>query len=98
MDRFSRLSLIAATGSFHRPHLPTLSGQELFGGTLLHAYAYRNPAPFRARRVVVGGAGNSAIQIATELAQVANVTLVARTPIRFVDQQPYGCDVHFCGG
>jgi putative flavoprotein involved in K+ transport len=76
---FQARSLIAATGSFHRPHLPTIPGQELFGGTILHSYAYQNPMPFRGQRIVVVGAGNSAIQIATELAQVGDVSLAKHT-------------------
>jgi putative flavoprotein involved in K+ transport len=92
---FQARSLIAATGSFHRPYLPALPGQNLFGGTVLHAFAYQNPSPFHCQRVVVVGAGNSAIQIATELAQVADVSLATRAPVRFVNQRPYGHDVHF---
>jgi putative flavoprotein involved in K+ transport len=92
---FQARGLIAATGSFHRPHLPTIPGQELFGGTILHSSAYQNPMPFRGQRIVVVGAGNSAIQIATELAQVADVSLATRAPVRFVNQRPYGRDVHF---
>jgi putative flavoprotein involved in K+ transport len=92
---FQARSLIAATGSFHRPHLPTIPGQELFGGTILHSYAYQSPMLFHGQRIVVVGAGNSAVQIATELAQVADVSLATRTPVRFVNQRPYGRDVHF---
>ena len=92
---FQARSLIAATGSFHRPYLPQLPGQDTFRGSVLHAFAYRDPAPFQSQRVVVVGAGNSAVQIATELAQVARVTLATREPVRFVNQRPYRRDIHF---
>lgn len=92
---FQAHSLIAATGSFSRPHLPTLPGQQRFQGEILHSVAYRTPAPFHGKRVIVVGAGNSAIQIAIELAQVANVTLATREPVRFVQQRPNGRDIHF---
>jgi putative flavoprotein involved in K+ transport len=88
-------SLIAATGAFHRPHLPQLPGQEQFGGKVLHSFSYRTPAPFAGQRVVVVGGGNSAVQIAAELARVARVSLASREPVRFVTQRPYGHDVHF---
>jgi putative flavoprotein involved in K+ transport len=88
-------SLIAATGAFHRPYQPQLPGRDAFRGTVLHAFAYRDPAPFQGQRVIVVGAGNSTVQIATELAQVAPVTLATREPVRFVNQRPYGRDVHF---
>ncbi|WP_449064786.1 flavin-containing monooxygenase [Planomonospora algeriensis] len=88
-------AVIAASGSFGNPHLPFLPGQETFTGQILHAAAYRTPAPHAGQRVVVVGAGNSAVQIAHDLADVAEVTLATREPIRFVDQRPLGRDLHF---
>ena len=89
------LTLIAATGSFARPHRPRFRGQEAFRGRLLHAAEYRNPDPFRGKRVVVVGGGDSAVQIAHELAGVAETTLATRSPIRFVPQVVLGRDLHF---
>lgn len=87
-------SIIAATGAFHRPNLPSLPGQDTFTGRLLHAATYRNPTSFEGQRVLVVGAGNSAIQIAVELARVAHVTLATREPIRFRRQKLLGQDIH----
>lgn len=47
------------------------------------------------QRVIVVGAGNSAVQIATELAEHANVTLATRKPVKFSAQRPFGRDLHF---
>jgi putative flavoprotein involved in K+ transport len=88
-------TLIAATGSFAKPHRPRFPGQEAFRGRILHVAEYRNPAPFRGKRVVVVGAGNSAVQIAYELAAVARTTLATRAPLRFEPQTILGRDVHF---
>ena len=88
-------TLIAATGSFARPHRPRFPGQEAFRGRILHVAEYRSPGPFRGKRVVVVGAGNSAVQIAHELAGVAETTLVTRAPIRFMPQVVLGRDLHF---
>ncbi|HEU5109094.1 MAG TPA: FAD-dependent oxidoreductase, partial [Micromonosporaceae bacterium] len=41
------------------------------------------------------GGGNSAVQIATELAAHARVSLTTRRPPRFVAQRPFGRDLHF---
>lgn len=92
---FRARSLIAATGAFQRPFMPALPGQAAFGGTTLHSFAYQSPAPFAGQRVVVVGGGNSAVQIAAELAAVAQVTLATREPVRFVEQRPWGRDIHF---
>lgn len=87
--------VIAASGGFgtpYRPHIPALVG---FGGRVLHAADYRGPHPFAGQRVVVVGAGNSAIQIAIELAACSRVTIASRHPIRFLPQRVAGRDMHF---
>ena len=88
-------TLIAATGPFRQPHMPIFPGQEHFQGQLLHAASYRFPEAFRDQRVLVVGVENSAVQIAVELAQVAQVTLTSRQPVRFLPQRPWGRDIHF---
>ena len=87
--------VIAATGGFGSPHRPRLPGLDTFGGTVLHAAEYRTPATFRGGHVVVVGAGNSAVQIAAELAMVARVTLATRGPLRIRPQRPLGRDIHW---
>ncbi|MBD9733838.1 NAD(P)/FAD-dependent oxidoreductase [Streptomyces sp. H28] len=91
----SARAVVAASGSFGRPHRPALPGLEEFTGQVLHAADYRSPAPFDGRRVVVVGAGNSAVQIAAELAQAARVTLASRRPVKFAAQRLLGRDLHF---
>jgi len=88
-------TLIAATGSFSKPHRPHFANQGAFRGSILHAAEYRNADPFRGKRVVVVGGGNSAVQIAHELAGVAETTLATRAPLRFEPQSILGRDVHF---
>jgi putative flavoprotein involved in K+ transport len=88
-------TLIAATGSFSKPHRPRFPGQDAFRGRILHAAEYRNAEPFRGKRVVIVGAGNSAVRIAHELAAVAETTLATRSPLRFEPQTILGRDVHF---
>ncbi|MFF4989707.1 flavin-containing monooxygenase [Streptosporangium saharense] len=88
-------ALITASGSFERPYRPALPGLETFSGRVLHAADYRSAASLPGEHVVVVGAGNSAVQIAHELAAERRVTLVSRAPIRFVAQRPLGRDLHF---
>lgn len=93
--RLAARAVIAATGTFGRPHRPDLPGLLSYTGTVLHAAGYRAPRPFAGQRVVVVGAGNSAVQIAAELAGHARVTLAARHPVRFARRRPLGRDLHW---
>lgn len=92
---FRSRGVIAASGAFNRPNMPAFDGQAHYTSQILHSSAYSNPAPFNGQRVLIVGAGNSAVQIAAELAQSTQVTLTSRTPIRFVRQRILGRDVHF---
>ncbi|MFC7549806.1 flavin-containing monooxygenase [Plantactinospora sp. GCM10030261] len=86
--------IVAASGTFGRPHLPVLPGQQEFSGEVRHVAQYREPAPYAGRRVIVVGAGNSAVQVGYELADVATVTLASVSPVHFLDQRPNGRDLH----
>ncbi len=88
-------SIIAATGAFSRPHIPQLPGQDLFGGQILHSASYRTPTDVQGQRVIVVGGGNSAVQIAFELAHSSRVSLATRHPLRFQAQQVRGKDIHW---
>ena len=87
--------IVAASGPFSNPHRPVLPGQARFTGRLLHVAEYRNTMPYAAMRVVVVGAGDSAAQVANELARLADVTLAVRHPLRFIPQRIGGRNVHY---
>jgi putative flavoprotein involved in K+ transport len=94
-SRLAARAVVAASGTFGNPYRPALPGLGNFTGTVLHAADYRAPEPFAGQRVIVIGAGNSAVQIAAELATVARVTLATRAPVRFARQHILGRDLHF---
>jgi len=87
--------IVAASGSFSSPYRPTFPGEKSFTAELSHVADYRNPAPYIGKRVIVVGAGDSAAQVANELAPIANITLAARHPVRFIPQRIGGEDVHY---
>jgi putative flavoprotein involved in K+ transport len=91
----SASGIVAASGSFSHPHRPHFAGEERFTSELLHVAEYRSPAPYAGRRVVVVGAGDSAAQVANELAAVATVTLATRHSLRFIPQRIGDHDVHY---
>lgn len=62
---------------------------------MLHASECRGPQAFTGQRVIVVGAGNTAVQIAVELASAAGATLAGRTPVKFAPQRILGHDMHF---
>lgn len=87
--------VVAASGSFGNPVIPSLPGQDGFTEDVLHVAGYRDPKLYAGQRVVVVGAGNSAVQVAHELADVATVTLAVRRPVQFVPQVRGGRDTHY---
>ena len=88
-------AVVAATGGYRNPYRPRIDGDARYGGTVLHVADYRTPEPFTGQRVVVVGAGNSAIQVAHELAQVTEVTLATRSPVSLRHSRPLGIDLHY---
>jgi putative flavoprotein involved in K+ transport len=88
-------TVVAASGGFGAPFRPALPGLESFTGRVLHAAEYREPGGLAGSRVVVVGGGNSAVQIAVELARVAAVSITTRGPLRFQRQRFLGRDFHW---
>lgn len=91
----SASGIVAASGAFSNPYQPPIPGRERFTGEVLHVAAYREPTKYAGRRVVVVGGGNSAIQVAHELIEHADVTLATLEPVRFLPQVHDGRDVHY---
>lgn len=61
--------LLVCSGHHRDAFVPEYSGR--FGGTIVHSSAYKRPDPFRGQRVLVVGSGNSAADIAVDVARVA---------------------------
>jgi cation diffusion facilitator CzcD-associated flavoprotein CzcO len=79
-------AVVNATGTWTRPYWPYYPGARDFLGRQLHYAAYRGPAEFAGRRVVVVGGGTSAAHVLSEVAGVAASTLwVTRRPPVFHD-------------
>lgn len=74
--------VVVATGYEHTPILPEWPGMAGFGGEVLHSSAYRNPLPYKEKRVLVVGAGSSAMEIVHDVATggAAKAWLAVRTP------------------
>lgn len=94
-DIYRAKTIVNATGSFHNPFTPAIRGKEEYQGDILHSSAYRNPEKFIEQRVIVVGRGNSAVQIAIELAKVSRVSLAVLQPVQLINQRIWGQDLHF---
>ncbi|MCS3877915.1 cation diffusion facilitator CzcD-associated flavoprotein CzcO [Gordonia amarae] len=64
-------TIINATGTWDRPFVPYVSGIDTFRGRQLHTHDYRRPEDFAGQRVLIVGAGISAIQLLIEIARKA---------------------------
>jgi cation diffusion facilitator CzcD-associated flavoprotein CzcO len=62
-------SLLVCSGHHRDAFVPEYPGT--FTGEIVHSSAYKRPDPFRGRRVLVVGAGNSAADIAVDVARLA---------------------------
>ena len=70
--------VVAATGPFQTPVMPTLVSQTEI--TQLHSSTYRNPAQLPAGAVLVVGCGSSGAQIAAELMQAGRQVYLSMGP------------------
>jgi len=91
-SRRSFRAVVVAIGLFWCPRLPSYPGR--FGGTVSHSHEYRTPEPFAGRRVLVVGGGQSASEIAVEVASVAERAFIStrgRVHVipRWLGRQPY---------
>lgn len=75
---------VSATGIWANPVQPDVPGCSDFKGTVLHSAWYPGVIPFKGKRVVVVGGGNSGAQIVAELSHVATATWATREPPTFL--------------
>jgi hypothetical protein len=67
--------LLVCSGHHREPNIPDYPGR--FSGEVLHSRAFKRPEPFRDKRVLVVGGGNSAGDIAVDVARVAQKTCIS---------------------
>ncbi|ASM74921.1 MULTISPECIES: flavin-containing monooxygenase [Roseobacteraceae] len=60
-------TVIVANGHLADPQMPDFSGS--FNGPVIHSHHYRNADPYEGKRVMVVGLGNSAVDIAVDIAR-----------------------------
>ena len=77
--------LVLATGMSGKPSVPTLPGQDVFGGDQHHSSAHPGPDGYVGKRAVVIGSNNSAHDICKALCENGvDVTMVQRSSTHIV--------------
>jgi len=83
--------LINATGVTWHANRPKIKGEEKFKGRLIHSVEYRSPAEFAGKRVLVVGAGNSGVDIASDAGKFADQGYFSvRRGYRFIPKYIFG--------
>lgn len=86
--------VVIATGYNRCPHVPGWLGQDRFRGRILHSSDYRDGEPFRGRRVLVVGFGNSGGEIAIDLHEHgAEPALSIRSPVNVIPRELFGLPI-----
>ncbi|MFC9947382.1 flavin-containing monooxygenase [Streptomyces pratensis] len=87
--RFDAVAI--STGTHRVPNHIDLPGQDDFGGEITHSAHYRNAEPFRGKRVLCIGIGETAADVVNEIAQVSEeCTLSVRRHQPVVERYPGG--------
>ncbi|OCB23134.1 dimethylaniline monooxygenase [Mycobacterium malmoense] len=76
VDRFERV--VVASGRFNAPAVPTIAGLETFSGCVGAATTsgFRDATAYRDKRILVAGGAISALEIASEIAQLGAAEMV----------------------
>ena len=83
--------VIVATGMASFPKLANWQGLGAFPGPVSHSSDYRNPLGFAGQRVLVVGFGNSAGEIALDLAEAGvDTVLSVRNPVNVIPRDVLG--------
>lgn len=78
--------VVNATGTWTRPFLPWVPGADRFRGRQLHVADYVSAGAFAGQRVVIVGAGVSAVQLLDEISHVADTFWVTRREPDWVEE------------
>jgi cation diffusion facilitator CzcD-associated flavoprotein CzcO len=85
---FEAKNVLIATGYNRVPKYPTLKGQEVFKGEIIHSEKYKNGKAWEGKNVLVVGYGNSGAEIALDLFESGARTYVSiRNPVNIVKRE-----------
>ena len=98
VTEFDAVAICSGAHAIHIPRMPTFEGAEEFRGELQHAVHYRTPEQFRGKHVVCVGFGETAADVATQIAEVAASCWISFRRYPSVLQRHYGPQRHTADG
>lgn len=85
---FRSQHVVVCTGYNRVPHRPRWPGEEAFTGPIVHSAHYRNGEPFRGKRVLIIGMGNTGAELAIDLHEHgAEPYISVRQPVNIVAKE-----------
>jgi thioredoxin reductase (NADPH) len=84
--------VIVATGFFGNPFIPDIPGLRV-SPIVTHSHQFKSNKPYRNKRVVIIGSGNSAAETAIILAGYAQVYLLSRNKLKFFRKTKNLCNI-----
>lgn len=91
---YTARNVIIATGCTDRPVVPDWPGRENFEGEILHSSRYRNGRPYKEKKVLVIGFGNSGGEIAIDLWEHgARPAISVRSPVNVIPRDLLGIPI-----
>lgn len=90
--------VVFATGLSGAAYVPEFEGLADFGGDWIHSSAYKTAAPFAGKKVLVVGFGNTAGDVALDLAEAGvRVDMAVRGPLNLLPKELFGIPVTSLG-
>ncbi|MDJ0613779.1 MAG: NAD(P)/FAD-dependent oxidoreductase [Rhizobiaceae bacterium] len=91
-------SVIVAAGNAIRPKRPEWPGMDDFKGEIVHSQNYKNPKPYKGRKTLVVGFGNSGGEIALDLAEhKVECGLCVRGAVNIIPRELFGVPIQELG-
>lgn len=91
-ENFVAPIVIIATGFFNNPYIPDIPGVA-DNKAVTHTHYYQSRDDFKFQRVIIVGAGNSAVEIAINLSGFSQVYLISRSKMKFFSKSRNLCNI-----
>lgn len=93
-DSFEASRVIVATGVNRIPNEPKFEGLQSFKGNVIHSREYKNADPYKGKKVLVIGIGNTGAELALDLSEHdIDTSICVRNPISVVPRDLNGRSV-----